>query len=46
VVALGYAAEKSVVEDQQGSIKYYKDENNVLHVPKRRLKDIMHVNRI
>ncbi|MFO7154327.1 MAG: nitroreductase family protein [Caldicoprobacter oshimai] len=46
VVALGYAAEKSVVEDEQGSIKYYKDENGVLHVPKRRLEDIMHVNRI
>lgn len=46
VISLGYAAEKSVVVDEQGSIKYYKDENGVLYVPKRRLDDIMHVNTI
>jgi hypothetical protein len=27
------------------SVKYWKDENNVLHVPKRRLNDVMHINR-
>ena len=41
VVALGYMAEKPVVEDEKGSIKYYKDENGVLHVPKRKLDDII-----
>jgi nitroreductase len=46
VIALGYAAEKSMAEDEQGSIKYYKDQDGVMHVPKRRLKDIMHVNKI
>lgn len=45
VVALGYPAEKSIWEEEKGSIKYYKDENNVLHVPKRRLDDIAHFNR-
>ena len=46
VIALGYAAEKSMAEDEQGSLKYYKDQDGVMHVPKRRLKDIMHVNKI
>lgn len=46
VVALGYPAEESVWEEEKGSIKYYKDENKVLHVPKRKLDDIMHFNRI
>jgi len=41
VIALGYPAESPVVEDENGSIKYYKDESGVLHVPKRRLEDVM-----
>ena len=44
VIALGYPAEKSVWEEEQGSIKYYKDKDNVLHVPKRKLSDICHWN--
>ncbi len=44
VIALGYPAEKSIWEDEKGSIKYYKDKDNVLHVPKRRLDDIVHWN--
>ena len=44
VVALGYKSEKSVVEDYKGSIKYWRDENQVLHVPKRGLEEIIHVN--
>lgn len=41
LIALGYEAEHPVVEDENGSIKYYKDESGVLHVPKRKLKDII-----
>jgi nitroreductase len=41
VIALGYAAESPVIEDEKGSIKYYKDDKGVLHVPKRRLEDII-----
>jgi len=44
VIALGYKAEQPVVEDMKDSVKYWKDENEVLHVPKRRLKDILHIN--
>ena len=41
VIALGYQGENPVCEDENGSIKYYKDKNGVLHVPKRKLKDII-----
>jgi len=45
VIALGYKAEKSVVEDYKGSVEYWRDENQVLHVPKRKLEDIIHLNK-
>lgn len=41
LVALGYEAERPVAEDERGSIKYYKDEKGKLHVPKRKLEDII-----
>ena len=41
VVALGYPAESPVIVEENGSIKYFKDENGVLHVPKRKLSDII-----
>lgn len=41
VIALGYPAEHPVLETGSGSIKYFKDENGVLHVPKRKLEDII-----
>jgi nitroreductase len=42
VVALGYPAENPVVDKMKdGNIKYWLDENEVLHVPKRSLKDIV-----
>lgn len=45
VIALGYKAEKSVVEDYKGSVEYWRDENEVLHVPKRKLEYIVHLNK-
>ena len=42
VVALGYPAESPVVDNMKdGDIKYWLDENGVLHVPKRDLEDIV-----
>lgn len=45
VIALGYKAEKSVIEDYTGSIEYWRDKEQVLHVPKRKLENIIHVNK-
>lgn len=45
VIALGYKAEQPVVEDMKDSVKYWKDEKQILHVPKRKLEDIIHVNK-
>jgi nitroreductase len=46
VLALGYPLEKPVIEDikKNSSIRYYKDSSGKLHVPKRRLEDIIHIN--
>lgn len=44
VVALGYPAEESVIEEFSDSVKYWRDQNGVMHVPKRRLDSILHKN--
>jgi nitroreductase len=45
VLALGYPAEEPVAEPARDSIKYWKDDKGILHVPKRPLNKIMHRNR-
>jgi len=44
VLAFGYPAESPVVEELEGSVQYWKDAGGRLHVPKRRLKDVMRLN--
>ncbi len=44
VLALGYPDEYPVSEPMSDSIKYYLDDQNVLHVPKRPLNAIVHHN--
>jgi len=45
LIAVGYKAEKSVMVDIKNSVQYYRDENQVLYVPKRQLEDIIHINK-
>lgn len=45
VIALGYKAEHPVMMDLKDSVKYWRDENEVLHVPKRKLENIIHINK-
>ena len=44
IIALGYKGEKSVVEDLKDSVEYWKDEDNIMHVPKRKLDEILYIN--
>jgi nitroreductase len=43
VIALGDVVEDIVIEDidESGDVKYYRDESNTHHVPKRRLEDLL-----
>ena len=43
VIAFGYPKEEVMLEDipADGDIKYYRDENQVHHVPKKRIEDIV-----
>jgi len=47
VLALGYPDESHIIEEFKGSPEYWKDKDkdNVLHVPKRGLKEILHRNK-
>ncbi|MBN2185833.1 MAG: nitroreductase family protein [Dehalococcoidia bacterium] len=44
VLALGYPDESPVEEPFDSSTKYWKDDNGVLHVPKKSLKKVLHRN--
>jgi len=44
LLALGYPDEKVVVEESDGSVERWLDADGVRHVPKRKLKDIVHRN--
>ncbi len=44
VIALGYPKMASKAAKFTGSVKYYLDKKGTLHVPKRPLKDIIHIN--
>lgn len=43
IIALGYPDETIVLEDTRDDIKYWRDDNEVHHVPKRLLHDLIFV---
>jgi nitroreductase len=45
VLALGYPDENPVTEESEGSVAYWLDDRGVRHVPKRKLKTILHRNK-
>jgi len=45
IIALGYKAENPVLEEYADTPKYWHDEKQVLHIPKRKLEDILHLNK-
>ncbi len=45
ILALGYPAEKPIIEEIKDSVRYWKDENAQLHVPKRKLEEVFHFNK-
>ena len=44
VLALGYPDESPVEEPLAGSVKYWRDERDVHHVPKKQIESILHLN--
>jgi len=44
VLVLGYPDEDPIIEEMKDSVKYWKDSKGRLHVPKRRLDDVLHFN--
>lgn len=45
IIAMGYPAEKPLLEEMGNSVEYWKDEEGALHVPKRKLEDMIHFNK-
>jgi len=46
LIAAGFPAESPKLETDSVNIKYWLDRNNRLHVPKRPLSDVLHLNKI
>ena len=44
VLAMGYPDESPAIEETDGPVAYWFDDRGVCHVPKRKLKDILHRN--
>ncbi|MGR3293826.1 MAG: nitroreductase family protein [Candidatus Scalindua sp.] len=45
VIALGYSNESPQIEEMKDSVKYWKDDKDVLHVPKRKIDDVLCYNK-
>ena len=45
VIALGYPDEAPVPVEFKGSVKYWRDKNDIIYVPKRELGEVLHQNK-
>jgi len=45
LISLGYPNEESVTEELTDSVKYWKDESCKMHVPKRKIEDVLFWNK-
>ena len=45
IIACGYPDETPVIEKMTDDVRYWKDESGILHVPKRSLNEILHIDR-
>lgn len=45
IIAFGYKSEHPVVVDYIDNVEYWRDENQILYVPKRKLENIIHINK-
>ena len=46
VLAMGYPGESSVLEEMTSTVAFEMDEDGTRHVPKRKLEDVLHYNRL
>lgn len=44
-IGVGYPDQEAVMEEADNSIEYWMDEDGTIHVPKRKLEDIIHHNK-
>jgi len=45
MVSLGYKGEEVILEEISEKVEYWRDENDILHVPKKPLEDILVINK-
>ena len=45
MIALGYKAEEVILEESRDKVEYWRDRNDILHVPKKPLDDIIFINK-
>jgi nitroreductase len=44
VLSLGFPAEAPIIEEYKDSCRYWKDGDGILHVPKRKRTEVLHIN--
>ncbi len=45
MISLGYKGEEVILEENSEKVEYWRDENDILHVPKKPLEEILFINK-